>query len=298
MLSQWDRARFRQSHQAAGSPRTSLEDEEQHVRIQQGVREGNAPNTCSPEQTKECHGGTGTHPWESGGTPRRSDARRRAAQERLGPPASVRDVELPDFYETVARDAMALVGRGRGLWADLGCGSGGLGLALVRQCQGKVLLVDSSMDALKRAAQAAVAQGVSNRVWLAAGRAEQLPLRDSCLDLVVSRGSVFFWDDPVAGIREVHRVLRPGGHAMIGGGLGSDYPARAREAFIRERHEEVAQGGPEAQRRFRAERASVRFARMAERADLKHYEVVNDAGEPASTWAGEGIWLRFMRRAS
>jgi len=207
-------------------------------------------------------------------------------------------VRLPDFYETVARDASELAGRDEGLWADVGCGSGGVGLALARQSESRILLVDSKPDALGEAMRAARAQGVSDRVWLVAARAEQLPLLDHCLDLVVSRGSVFFWDDPPAGIREVHRVLRAGGHAMIGGGLGSAYPQWARQAFMRERRRQIAEEGTEPEGHFIEARGAPRFARMAERADLNHYEIVTDAGAPAESWGGEGIWLRFMREAS
>ena len=53
------------------------------------------------------------------------------------------------------------------------------------------------------------------------GQAEQITFADNSIDLVVSRGSVFFWEDMEKGISEVYRVLRPGGWAYIGGGFGT-----------------------------------------------------------------------------
>jgi len=220
------------------------------------------------------------------------------AQELLGPPASARAAKLPDFYETVAHDAMALAGRGCGLWLDLGCGSGGVGLALARRSASTILLVDPSPDALGEGMRAAHAQEVSDRVWLLAARAEYLPLRDNCFDLVVSRGSVFFWDDPARGIREVHRLLRPGGCAMIGGGLGSGYPDWARREFMRRRREDASRQGADALARFAEERSPDTFHRLAVMAGLPQYEIASDTGAAAlNTWKGSGIWLRFMKEA-
>jgi len=220
------------------------------------------------------------------------------AQELLGPPASARAVKLPDFYETVAQDAMALARRDRGFWLDLGCGSGGVGLALARRSASMILLVDPNPDALGEGMRAARAQGVSDRVWLLAAQAEHLPLRDSCLDLVVSRGSVFFWDDPARGISQVRRVLRPGGCAMIGGGVGSGYPDWARREFMRRRREDASQQGADVLARFDEERSPDTFHRLAMMAGLSQYEIVSDTGAAtARASQGVGIWLRFMKEA-
>jgi SAM-dependent methyltransferase len=208
----------------------------------------------------------------------------------------VRDVELPDFYETVARDAVALAVRGRGLWVDLGCGAGGVGLALARESQSRVLLVDPNPDVLGEAMQAAQAQGVFERVVCLVARAEQLPLIDNYLDLVVSRGSVFFWEDPARGIREVHRVLRPGGCAMIGGGCGSGYPDWARREFMRRRREDVSGQGADALARFAEKRNPDTFHRLAAMAGIPRYRIATDTGAtPAENWEGMGIWLRFTK---
>jgi len=158
--------------------------------------------------------------------------------------------------------------------------------------------VDPNPDALAEAMRTAQALGVSERVVCLVARAEQLPLVDNYLDLVVSRGSVFFWEHAARGIREVHRVLRPGGCAMIGGGCGSGYPDWARREFMRRRREDVSQQGADALARFAEERSPDTFRRLAVGAGLSRYEIVSDTG-PTASEAGEGlgIWLRFTKEA-
>ena len=53
------------------------------------------------------------------------------------------------------------------------------------------------------------------------GDVHSIPFDDDSMDLVVSRGSVFFWSDRTRAFSECRRVLRPGGKAYIGGGFGS-----------------------------------------------------------------------------
>jgi ubiquinone/menaquinone biosynthesis C-methylase UbiE len=63
--------------------------------------------------------------------------------------------------------------------------------------------------------------GLEGKVIPLAGDVAKIPLADASVDLVVSRGSVYFWDDLHAAFCETARVLRPGGMAFIGGGFGN-----------------------------------------------------------------------------
>ena len=47
------------------------------------------------------------------------------------------------------------------------------------------------------------------------GMAEALPLLDASVDLALSTISFHHWQDQAAGIREIARVLRPGGYFLL-----------------------------------------------------------------------------------
>ena len=158
--------------------------------------------------------------------------------------------ELPDWFVTVAEDVLEYCRPPDGLWVDLGSGSGGLGRALAEKSRSAVLLIDPAAERLSEGLQQARGAGIGSRVMALRARAESIPLREASVDLVVSRGSIFFWDDPPAGLREVYRVLRRGGRAMIGGGFGSSYPEWARREFFRGCNDSVQAQGAEAVRRW------------------------------------------------
>jgi len=129
--------------------------------------------------------------------------------------ADNRPVELPDHYETVAEDVLAFCdGSGSRIWVDLGSGAGGVGLALLEKLPDSlIVLIDPDAGALRRGLDAGRERSLGGRVVAVVGSAECLPLPDESVDVVVSRGSLYFWQDRAQGLREVWRVLRPGGWA-------------------------------------------------------------------------------------
>ncbi|HUW34975.1 MAG TPA: class I SAM-dependent methyltransferase [Planctomycetota bacterium] len=205
-------------------------------------------------------------------------------------------MELPDFYDTVAADVLDYAGVGDGVWLDVGSGADGLGLAVAARCAGAVVLLDPNAEALSQAVAQAQLRGLAGRVVALVGTAENMPLHDESVDVLISRGSFYFWQDRAQGLREVYRVLRVGGKAMIGGGLGTRYPALARREFIRRRREAASAGGPEAARRFAEDRSPETFRRLAREAGLPSFEVIGEGGLSADDPnAGIGIWLRFEK---
>lgn len=124
------------------------------------------------------------------------------------------------IYAYYADRIVARTGVVAGTCLDLGCGGGYLGLALARITALNCVFLDQSPEMLACAEENIVEFGCAHRARTLRGQAQSIPLADSCVDLAISRGSVPFWDDLAAAFAEIHRVLRPGGHAYIGGGLG------------------------------------------------------------------------------
>ena len=99
---------------------------------------------------------------------------------------------------------------------DVGCGGGmALGLLARRATGGYVAGVDYSPEMVRQATarnREAVARG---RVEVREGDAMALPYDDESFDQVCAIEAFYFWPDPLQGLREARRVLRPGGQLAI-----------------------------------------------------------------------------------
>ena len=100
---------------------------------------------------------------------------------------------------------------------DIGCGAGFDTLLAARQVgpNGRVIAVDMTEAMLERTRTGAAVLGLTN-VEARPGFAEDLPVAGASVDVVISNGVINLTPDKVQVMREVHRVLRPGGRFQIG----------------------------------------------------------------------------------
>ena len=117
-----------------------------------------------------------------------------------------------DFADRAVRIALA-VAPAPARVLDVGSGTG---YALRRLAQAlpaaqELTGVDAAPDMVRVAREA----GDDQRVRFVEGTAEDLPLPDASVDLVVSTTSFDHWRDQGAGLAEISRVLVPGGHLVL-----------------------------------------------------------------------------------
>jgi ubiquinone/menaquinone biosynthesis C-methylase UbiE len=116
---------------------------------------------------------------------------------------------------------------------DIGTGAGILGLDVGKRSSLQVYLLDIDPEGLLKAESNCRDSGLASRTCIVRAPVEDLPFIDSYFDLVISRGSIFFWKDRVKGLSEVYRVLKTGGVAYIGGGVSRLMPRDQAEEFVR-----------------------------------------------------------------
>jgi ubiquinone/menaquinone biosynthesis C-methylase UbiE len=106
-----------------------------------------------------------------------------------------------------------LAGQGAARVLDLGCGAGHVSFH-VAPLVAEVVAYDLSQQMLDVVAAAASERGLGN-VVTQLGAAERLPFADGEFDFVFSRYSAHHWSDLGLALREVRRVLKPGGVAAF-----------------------------------------------------------------------------------
>jgi SAM-dependent methyltransferase len=99
---------------------------------------------------------------------------------------------------------------------DIGCGAGFDSLQAAQQVgpSGKVIAMDMTEAMLAKTRAGAEAMGLGN-VETRLGYAEDLPAADASVDVVISNGVINLTPDKASVMKEVWRVLKPGGRFQI-----------------------------------------------------------------------------------
>jgi phosphoethanolamine N-methyltransferase len=115
------------------------------------------------------------------------------------------------------RDILAGIDLGEGHVLDIGCGLGGLDQEIARIGRGRVTGVDIAAPLVELAKRHIAKLGLADRIDLLAIEPEKpLPFSDGVFDVVFGKDSWLHVIDKRAFLKEVYRVLRPGGHLAAG----------------------------------------------------------------------------------
>ncbi|WP_028318622.1 class I SAM-dependent methyltransferase [Desulfobulbus elongatus] len=177
------------------------------------------------------------------------------------------------IYPIIARQIVAHTGMTRGVCLDAGCGSGYLGAALASITELHVTFFDESAEMLALAENTIKENGLRSRTGTLQGDIGSIALPAGSVDLVISRGSIFFWEDLPRALREVSRILAPGGRTWIGGGFGT---ARLKES-IRDQMAARNKGSGAFGSKIRCNlgpQMRARFEEALEQAGIADYQIV------------------------
>lgn len=89
-------------------------------------------------------------------------------------------------------------------------------LVLPRLGEGCLHGLDMSADMLRRAERSHRAEVASGRLQLMLASVESLPYSDAQIDRAFAVNAIYFWKDPLKALRELQRVLKPGGRLVLG----------------------------------------------------------------------------------
>lgn len=193
---------------------------------------------------------------------------------------------------------------------DIGCGAGGIDVTLVRDHgAGYVTGIDVEDTVLTRARAVVAAAGLSKRIGCLKVAPGPLPFPPDTFDIVFSKDSIVHIPDKGALLREVARVLRPGGWFVASDWLiGHDGPpSPAMAAYIAAEGLDFGMASPG---RYREAMAAAGFTditvtsrnawyREAARAELQRLQGAE--GAKAAKLVGQlfvdaniGIWERMI----
>ncbi|WP_135854809.1 methyltransferase domain-containing protein [Halorussus salinus] len=138
---------------------------------------------------------------------------------------------------------------------DVGCGTGFATEGLLEHTE-NVHGLDQSVHQMEKAWEKL---GKRDPVSFYRGDAERLPFKDDTFDVVWSSGSIEYWPNPVVALRDMRRVVKPGGQVLV---VGPNYPKSS-----------VMQKVADAIMLFYDAEEADRMFREAGYTDIHHYEM-------------------------
>jgi len=127
-----------------------------------------------------------------------------------------------EVYPLIADQIIRRCGIKDGICIDIGSGPGSLAVAISKITDLNIYSLDMEEEMNQIAKKNIMDAELHHMIFPVIGDVHELPFPDDFADLIISRGSMFFWEDKETSFKEIYRVLKPDGWAYIGGGFGSE----------------------------------------------------------------------------
>lgn len=177
------------------------------------------------------------------------------------------------IYPVIAQNAIHVTGVGRGRCLDMGTGPGMLAMAVANAApEMAVTAFDFSDDSLEIARENILKAGLEKQVATTPGDVHAMPFETGAFDLIVSRGSMFFWTDLKHAFTQILRVLSPGGKTYIGGGFGS----LELKAHVIEEMAKIAPSWDCYAKKKSGDDGIKRFEKMFDELNCSSYQIIDD----------------------
>jgi SAM-dependent methyltransferase len=134
-------------------------------------------------------------------------------------------VDALPYFELFSRAALDRTAPPRGARiADVAAGPGTLTLLAAQSLNARVSAIDFSENMVAALRARVAAAGVEHAVDVTVGDGQQLPFESGAYDAAFSMFGLMFFPDRSAGLRELRRILKPGGRAIVSSWVPFDGP--------------------------------------------------------------------------
>lgn len=186
-----------------------------------------------------------------------------------------------DIYPEIAKNIIKVCKKTNGLVVEIGCGTAILSRNLLNFGSFNILAFDLEYD-MAHAAKNFIEKENKNSILPIVSNVERLPLKNNVADLVVSRGSMFFWENKAKAFAEIYRILKKGGITYIGGGFGNKMLKEKIEAQMLKKNPNW-----QSQKDERLKQTNPEFiARILNQANVSTYNIINDQS---------GFWILIYK---
>ena len=193
----------------------------------------------------------------------------------------VRNVFAP-IYPVIAKQIVERTNIKEGICIDLGTGTGALARAIAKITNLKVYALDISKDMLKLTEKYIKEEGLEGKIIPILGDVHNMPFEDNFADLIISRGSMFFWNDKLKAFKEIYRVLKLDGMAYIGGGFGN---RELREKIFAEMRRRNPNWDNEVKSRMKNHNKEL-LEDILDKAGIPNYKIIDD---------DSGLWILIKK---